>query len=111
MTETAHFTRKLATAQIGESAKTKSIGRTVARCLGDRSFPVTSMEGYTAHSEKLQFLEKRFRCEHCSVQTSRVAVWDVGLAIKRSWVRFPVGPLSSYLYTVGLFSLPSLWGR
>ena len=30
------------------------------------------------------------------------------LAIKRSWVRFPVGPLSSYL---GQLSLPSLRGR
>jgi len=29
----------------------------------------------------------------------------VGLAIKRSWVRFPVGPLSSYL---GQLSHPSL---
>jgi len=34
--------------------------------------------------------------------------YGVGLAIKRSWVRFPVRPLSSYL---GQLSLPSLWGR
>ena len=33
---------------------------------------------------------------------------DVGLAIKRSWVRFSVGPLSSYL---GQLSLSSLRGR
>jgi len=34
--------------------------------------------------------------------------YGVGLAIKRSWVRLPVGLLSSYL---GLLSLPSFQGR
>ena len=34
--------------------------------------------------------------------------YGVGLAIRRLWVRFPVGPLSSYL---GQLSLSSLRGR
>jgi len=92
----------------GDSAETKSC--TMSPCPGnDRGFTCKIMP-WCRHSILTAVVSLSFSVLLVDF-SNRITLRRrtcVGLAIRRSWVRFPVGPLSSY---PGQLSLPSLRGR